>query len=490
MDKQCKICGNLVTRFVKSRNQYWDWCSNKCMGIDPDILEKKQKTNINKFGGHPMHNAESRQKLVDTFRAKYGVDNPSKSPVVKEKMRATFVANYGVDNPSKSPEIVEKIQKSAVERFETQKDFILEKRKKTNLEKFGRNTNKQIHISQESLHLMKDIEWLKHQHYELKKSCKQIAEELRVSPTPILNLFAENDLSVIRHSVSTVEKDIIEYLSNITDTVIEQSNRKILTSQEIDIWLPEKNLAIEVNGIYWHCEEKGKSKKYHISKTLECEKQNIHLLHIYDTEWNDPIKNDIIKSKLNHLLGNSVKIPARKCQVKEIDNQSYKAFVEQNHLQGAISSRIKIGLFYNDQLIAAAGFGNSRFNRSFDFELLRYCSKKYHSVVGGLSKILYYFDKTHGPNSLISYADRRWSTNINNNLYQSAGFEIVGQSSPNYKYFHLNDPELMLSRNQFQKHLLEKKLKTYDPDLSEYQNMSLNGYYRIWDCGNLIYYRK
>jgi len=202
------------------------------MGIDPDILEKKQKTNINKFGGHPMHNAESRQKLVDTFRAKYGVDNPSKSPVVKEKMRATFVANYGVDNPSKSPEIVEKIQKSAVERFETQKDFILEKRKKTNLEKFGRNTNKQIHISQESLHLMKDIEWLKHQHYELKKSCKQIAEELRVSPTPILNLFAENDLSVIRHSMSTVEKDIIEYLSNITDTVIEQSNRKILTSQK------------------------------------------------------------------------------------------------------------------------------------------------------------------------------------------------------------------------------------------------------------------
>jgi hypothetical protein len=460
------------------------------MGRDPAILEKKQKTNIDKFGGHPMHNDAIRQQLVDTFQTKYGVDNPSKSPLVKAKMKSTFMSRYGVDNPSKDPAVVEKIQKSAIERFEVKKDSILEKRRKTNLEKYGRATNKQIHISQESLHLMKDLEWLRYQHFELKKSCGQIAKELGISATPILNFFAENDISAIRHSTSSIEQEVIEYLQSITDASIEQSNRTILNNKEIDIFVPDKNLAIEINGIYWHCEEKGKSKKYHLDKTIECEKSHIHLIQIYDSEWLDPVKHDIVKSKLNHLLGRSIKIPARKCQVKEIDNKLYQSFVERNHLQGFIASGIKIGLFYQDQLVSAAGFGKSRFNKQFQFELLRYCSEKYHTVVGGLSKILAYFDRLVGNVGVISYADRRWTNSINGNLYQNSGFELIGQSDPNYKYFHLNNPGLLLSRNQFQKHLLAEKLSIFDPDLSEYQNMSLNRYYRIWDCGNLIYSRK
>jgi hypothetical protein len=490
MDKLCKICNNPVTKFIKSRNQYWDWCSNKCMGRDPAILEKKQKTNINKFGGHPMHNDAVRQQLVDTFQSKYGVDNPSKSPLVKEKMRSTFISRYGVDNPSKDPAVIEKIQKSAIERFEIEKDSILEKRKKTNLEKYGRETNKQIHISQESLHLMKDIEWLRYQHFELKKSCGQIAKELGISATPILTFFAENNVSTIRHSISSIETEVIEYLHSITVCSIEQSNRTILKNKEIDILIPDKNLAIEINGIYWHSEEKGKSKKYHLDKTIECENANIHLLQIYDSEWVDPIKNAIIKSKLRHLLGQSIKIPARKCQVREIDNKLYQSFVSENHLQGFISSSIKIGLFYQDRLVSVAGFGKSRFNKQFQYELLRYCSEKYHTVVGGLSKILAYFDRLVENADVISYADRRWTNSIKGNLYQNSGFKLIGYSDPNYKYFHLNNPGLLLSRNQFQKHLLSKKLSIFDSDLSEYQNMSLNRYYRIWDCGNLIYSRE
>ena len=44
-----------------------------------------------------------------------------------------------------------------------------------------------------------------------------------------------------------------------------------------------------------------------------------------------------------------------------------------------------------------------------------------------------------------------------------------------------------ISRLQFQKHMLESKLEIFDSNLTEWENMQLNGYDRIWDCGNYVY---
>ena len=54
-------------------------------------------------------------------------------------------------------------------------------------------------------------------------------------------------------------------------------------------------------------------------------------------------------------------------------------------------------------------------------------------------------------------------------------------------YFYTKNYSHLFSRNQFQKHLLQQKLKKFDPKLSEWENMQLNGYDRIWDCGNLVF---
>jgi hypothetical protein len=129
-------------------------------------------------------------------------------------------------------------------------------------------------------------------------------------------------------------------------------------------------------------------------------------------------------------------------------------------------------------------FGKSRYNKKYQYELIRFCNKINTLVTGGASKIFKYFIRNYNPESLISYADLRYSKGA---LYEKLGFTKLKSSTPNYFYFHKNNTLKLMSRVQFQKHKLKDKLDIYDPELTEYQNMLNNGYDRIWDCGNGVY---
>ena len=485
----CKVCGNPVNRFIKSSNSWWDWCSNKCMGADPAILEKKKKTNLQKFGvDHPMQLSDTKNKLKQTNLHRYGYENPFLDSEVQKKIKEVNIQKYGVSNPSKNKDVIKKIREKKLNNYFTSKSEIIEKRRNTYINKLGVTSNKHTHIPKDSVILMKNLEWICNQHFNLKKSCEQIAIELGISPTPILMFLSQNNINVIRHSTSKVEKEIRNFLSSITNEKIIYNDRTILNKKELDIYIPSRNLAIEINGVYWHSEEYGKDQSYHLSKTTECEEKNIHLLHIYDTEWNDPITSNIIKSKLRHLFNLSNRIHGRKCYIKEIDNTIANQFLIENHIQGKCPSKYRVGLYYKDELMALATFGISRFNKSYQLELLRYCNKTNNTIIGGLSKIIQYMINTHELTSLISYADRRWTPHSSSTLYDASGFTFLHESPPNYKYFKINSNKVtLLSRNQFQKHMLASKLEIYDQTLTGYENMLVNGYHRIWDCGNLVY---
>jgi uncharacterized protein YtpQ (UPF0354 family) len=107
------------------------------------------------------------------------------------------------------------------------------------------------------------------------------------------------------------------------------------------------------------------------------------------------------------------------------------------------------------------------------------------TVVGGASKLLRAFIKEHPPKPIVSYSDRRWNTG---GVYKQLGFEYSHTSAPNYFYFDtMGDTEKLLSRHNFQKHKLSSKLEIFDPSLTEWENMRMNGYDRIWDCGNDVF---
>ena len=283
---------------------------------------------------------------------------------------------------------------------------------------------------------------------------------------------------------SNYEMELIDYISSIIgEENIIRNDRTILNGNELDVYVPSKKVAFEFDGLYWHSEIKKPNKKYHLQKTMDCEKQGIQLIHIFEDEW--IYKKDICKSRIKNILGSSTRLYARKCEIVELTNKEANNFFTENHIQGNVAAKIIYGLKYNNEIVSAMSFGNLRKNlgqKSTDgsYELLRFSNKQNMTVVGGASKLFNHFVKQVNPCDIISYADRRWSMG---NLYEQLNFKFSHESEPNYFYIIGNERK---NRFGFRKDILISKYGCLPNDTEH--NFCLNqGWYRIYDCGTKVY---
>ena len=284
-------------------------------------------------------------------------------------------------------------------------------------------------------------------------------------------------------SVSKPENEICDFLKSF-NLKVKTSTTSIIKPQQLDIYLPDYNIAIEFNGLYWHNELK-LDKNYHLNKTNICKQNGIKLIHIFEDEW--LYKQDIVKSRLLNILGlTKNKIFARKCIIKEVSSKESRLFLENNHLQGFTNSSVNVGLYYNNELISLMTFNKPRLGIGFKhdgYELSRFASKLDCNVIGGADKLLNYFVKNHNPKSIISYADRRWSQG---DLYEKLGFELVKVNKPNYWYIV---GKIRKHRFNFRKTILAKE--GFDTiNKTEHQIMLEREIYRIYDCGTITYIKK
>jgi hypothetical protein len=279
---------------------------------------------------------------------------------------------------------------------------------------------------------------------------------------------------------SNIETDVFKFVSSLDDTVI-RNTKSIITPYELDIYSEKHKIAIEFDGLYYHssgekCTDEY-NKKRHLDKTERCERQNIHLFHIFENEWVDETKREIWKSKLRIAFNKVVRrIYARKCIKQKISYLDAKNFCVNNHLQGFCESgKIFEGLFYENELVMVIVLGKSRYNKQYDYELLRMCSSLNTIVIGGASKLLKNYN-------FISYGNRRWC-NVKNNVYSKFA-KCIGSSGPCYWYV---DKGSVYHRSKFMKHKLTKLFDNFDNLKTEVENCYNNGLRRIWDCGNLIF---
>lgn len=314
-------------------------------------------------------------------------------------------------------------------------------------------------------------------HHIDKKNLTEIAKAFNVNVSTVSLWFSKFKIKVNKDIFwSSPEKEVVEFIKKLTDTQIIENDKNILYPKELDIYLPQKNLAIEFDGVYWHSKY---DKEYHVGKTENCIENGIQLLHIFDTEWRE--KRKIWESMIANKLGKSQRIFGRNTTMHEISNEQEKTFLSENHIQGYTNSSFRLGLKFNEELICLMTFGKPRFNRNFDWELIRFCSKIGTQVIGGASKLFKKFISEKSPDKIISYADRRYS---NGQLYKSLGFDFIKNSEPSYYY---TDGKNLFSRYKFQKHKLEKQIAKYDKNLSERENMLKSGYQTIYGCGNMVF---
>jgi Zn finger protein HypA/HybF involved in hydrogenase expression len=278
-----------------------------------------------------------------------------------------------------------------------------------------------------------------------------------------------------------MEDEIKEFIKSLNINIIENS-KQIILPLELDIFIPSHNLAIEFDGLYWHSEVY-KDKNYHLNKTELCQSKNIRLIHIFEDEW--LFKKEIVKSRLKNILGLTPnKVYGRKCVIKEVIPKEAKIFLENNHIQGNVNSKVRLGLYYNNVLIGLMTFGGLRKNlgnKSNEniYELFRFCNLSNYIIIGGADKLLKYFIKHYKPKEIISYADRRWSQG---DLYNKLNFIFSHNTKPNYFYL-VNDKRE--NRFNYRKDILVKE--GFDKNKTEHDIMLERKLYRIYDCGSICF---
>lgn len=463
----CKHCGVSPVSFItngKKRNQYFDFCSLKCSNNAQQTKSKKQQTWLDNFG----------------------VDNPSKSEFVSEQKQQTCLQNFGTSWPMQSQQVNQLRKQTLLQRYGSDNVMRNEQVANKNIQQRKQSQWYKDVVNSTYYQLLNNRQWLVEQHHKLKNNTHTIAEQLGVSPSYVQQYLHIHNIEIKYHYTSNQQKQIVDWLQQVTNTEIVVNDRRTLPKgKELDIHLPQYNLAVEYDGLYWHSasNEQDDDKYRHVNKTQLCEQQGIRLVHIFENEWID--KPQIVKSRLSGILQNNAKIYARNCTVQQLSKQQAHNFFNQTHIQGTATCSVAYGLFSQGQLVAAMSFAKARYSKQYKWELIRFSCQLFTNVVGAGGKLFKYFVKQNKPQSVVSYADKRWAHLTP--FYNKLGFNYSHNSKPNYFYFRPQDGCKLHSRVSFQKHKLPQKLEHFDPDLTEIQNMFNNGYRRIWDCGNQVW---
>ena len=473
----CKVCGR-PTKFRNFKSGYPIYCSSKCSNSDPDKKETCRQTVINRYGVENVSKSSVvKDRICNTFKEKYGVEWVGQSKEVQAKQKATCIEKYGVPTPFQMDDFQEKSIQTCRKKYGT--DYavqsqevkskittsyidktgftnpsynpdVINKRRETNFKNFDgkwfTQTDEMIQSNHELfLNRHKNIIGETDSTYIV--SCEDNKCTLCEGKTFEIdkNVFVQRSSQSavicpiklpLMGNASLAETELLDYIKSIYDGEIETGDRSIISPLELDIVIPDKHIAIEFNGVFWHSDFNPRMcKTYHRDKSLKCRDKGYQLLHIWEDDWYN--RKDIIKDYIKSKLGLcSKRIYARKCHVREIDAHTARLFVDSNHIQGYSNATYKIGLFYDDVLVSVMLVGKLRDMmgskpKEGHYEIYRVVSREDTEVVGGFSKMLKYFERTYNPECIITYGDLCYTLG---NVYLKCGFTDEGLSSPCYSW--------------------------------------------------------
>jgi hypothetical protein len=497
-------CDDAVN-FRNSTLGYRDYCSNKCISSDPNMIKLKEQKSMEKFGTKsPAESDEVKNKMLETNNKRYGGNSPMSSKEIQKKSKDTLFDNWGVDNPNKHPDISERrvntfkdniegwkqnYKKTSLERYDVEHPWMNNEIHKKGIERgIGIKIKNEIEkIKKRIPYNYKYVSMFKKDTLDVRLSCKLICNknhifiihnDLLYSRTKLDTVIC-TECNPIGNSFSGLEVDLVNFIEQNYNKEIILNSRGIINPYELDIYLPDINLAIEFNGLYWHS-ELNKEKGYHLMKTTMCNDNNIQLVHVWEDDWAN--KKDIIKSMLLNKMGNIPnKIYARKCELGGVSSKEYRNFINENHIQGYSPASHSLGLYYKEELVSLMTFCKPRKmmgqeDREGVLELSRFCNRLNTNVIGGASKLFKNFLNKNDIKEIFSFSDKSYASG---NLYKILGFKYSHQSKINYSWV-IN--KLRKHRYNFTKYKLIEL--GYDKDKSERDIMYEDvGSYRIWNCG-------
>ena len=440
---------------VKIQKTNLDRYGVECSAQSEVVKEKIKATNLKKYGVEYSFQAEEvRDKIKATSLERYGVDNPSKSEVIKSKIVESNRKNLGVDYPMQSKDVMDKSRATSFEKYGTeypnQSEIVKSKIDASTLEHYG--VNRACKLDE----FKQKIVDTNRERYGVDYTCLIYSGKLKGNDSSYNRSFAELlDINNI-----TYEREFLlqkySYDFKVGNTLIEIDP----TATHNTYFSPYGDNRIDVN--------------YHRDKTKLAKDNGYSVIHIF--EWDDI-------NKVMQLLKNRVTIYARKCEVRMVSEVDTGNYLDTYHLQGTCrGQKIRLGLYYNNQLVSLMTFGKSRFNKNCEYELLRYCAS--HNVVGGAEKLFKYFVDTYKPNSVVSYCD---TSKFSGKVYDTLSFEFIKTNKPRKHWYsmkerrHITDG-LLLSQGY------DRLFKeSHGKGTSNEELILSRGYLPVYDCGQSTY---
>lgn len=525
---KCLNCNHDVKFTTSKGSCYNKYCSVICSNKSNTKKEIIKKKNIEKYGHScSLKNKDIIKKAKQTKKIRYGDENYSN----RRKAKQTHLNRYGFYNNNKTKARQTNLIKNGYEYFDRDKIKQIKKikygdenynnrrkAKETLLKKHGFYNNNRTkaketllkkynvdHYSKTELFKQNIVQ--KHNTKTQNKWCNilginiddfiinkdiitiknycDIHNNFEIDNKNFYNRILNNiplctKCYPINEQKSTIENEMLKEIKKFYDGDIYLNDRKILNGFEIDIYIPEFNLGIEINGLFWHS-NLFKDKKYHKNKTDIAIKKGVFLFQFFDDEWlkNKQLILSMIKNKMN-IIEN--KIYGRKCVVNFISNKDYVNFLQNNHIQGKNNAKYKLGLFFNNRLFAVMGFEKTRktiSNIDDSYTLNRFCNEQNTIVIGGANKLLNFFIKNLNPKEIITFADKRYSYG---DLYYKLGFNKVKDVDESYYVFHKNE---YIRKHRF--FYNKKKLiqMGYDSNKTENEILKENNFLKIYDSGKI-----
>ena len=511
---QCK--GNNRNRFISFSAGYQKHCPDRGCLCYADTKAKRKATTFERFGvENIMHCDEGKQRVKNAHFEKYGVENVFQSEFIKDKIKATNLKNYGFEYASQSVVVKDKMKSTNLERYGVEQSFqsevIKDKIKNTNLERYGVEYSAQSNLIKDKMKATNLVRFGceyaigsnvvrdKIKSNTLKKYGVEFTTQIHIKE--LINLIETLDFwkqfntydDIVNYLYDKVSKKtihnwthkyrpdlvietFISYPHKIINNFLTELNiefkintKQVITPLELDIYIPGYNLAIEVNGIYWHSESRGKDKNYHLNKLNKCNEIGVELLQF--TDYDILNKTNILFSMIKAKLGLNTKIIANDCKIQVIDNETANKFHNNNSLYSYKPTEIHKGLIYNNELVTLISLDKSSDNYC---EVINHVNLIDYDIIDSFSMLI----KNLEYNGKLIFNDDR---NYSNTVCESCNWKLESITNPNCYY--TNDYENLYHQDVFQYH----KLKTHDNNLTELENIKLNGYDRFWDCGNKVY---
>lgn len=311
---------------------------------------------------------------------------------------------------------------------------------------------------------------------ENKPTALELSDELEINTNNVyrkIHKFNLEDYVIINRNSSKYEEEICSILSKL-GVEYSRLNRSEVSGYELDIYIPSRRIAIEFNGSYWHS-ELYKDRMYHQTKSITALRDGISVLHIFEPEWSGKTKVKIVEYIKDILTEHSEIIVD--LDIRTISDEEIINFLDEYHIQEAVTGEICIGAFHNNELVTVMAFDKNDTTER-QYELISACWKSSRYALIGGSKILNYFISAFNPKSIISYVD---ISKLSGSTYEDLGFKCVGVTDPDYYWYNIYNKNIITEcENQILNIIGVEGTNTHD---SCEDIMDRHGYVRVYTCG-------